>query len=224
MYGACTSSVQRSNLPSMATELAHRHDILWLFRIGAHAEVVRNPPEAHLSIVTSTGEDVVVERVPVVIQHCGSVSPEQGHDIRQLPTLFQGDNGECAAARRLPVDRHVFGVTFYNVGVPSVLADAQIVVAGLTLARLAEDMSWWVCSQYAIQCDDRGGCVGGQADLRYFDALTKRPDMDVDCRGVLYGVVISRSSGHYRLGGSMGDGSRVVDKMEHPMSTCALSW
>lgn len=126
----------------MTTELPYRHDILGLFRIGAHAEVVRNPPEAHLSVVTSTGEDIVVERVPIVVQHGGGMSSEQRHHIRQLSTLFQGDDSECAAARRLPVDRHVFGVTFYNVGVPSVLADAQVVVAGLALARLPEDMSW----------------------------------------------------------------------------------
>jgi hypothetical protein len=173
----------------VTTEFPYRHDILGLFRIGAHAEVVRNPPQAHLSIVTSTGEDVVVEGVPIVVQHGGGVSPEQRHDIRQLSTLFQGDDGKCAAAGRLPVDRHVFGVTFHDVGVPGVLADAQVVVAGLALARLPEDMSWWVGSQYAIECDQSGvdRWVGGRADLRYFDALTKRPDMDVDRGGVLYG-------------------------------------
>jgi hypothetical protein len=174
------------NLPSVTAEFPYGHDILRLLGIGAHAEVVRNPPEAHLSIVTSTGEDVVVERVPIVVQHGGGVSPEQGHDIRQLSTLFQGDDSECAAARGLPVDRHVFGVTFYDVGIPSVLADAQVVVAGLALARLSEDMSWWPRSQYAIRCDHWGliGGLAGRADLRYLDALTKRPDMLVDCGGV----------------------------------------
>ena len=208
------------NLPSVTTELPNRHDILRLLRIGAHAEVVRNPPEAHLSIVTSTGEDVVVERVPIVVQHGGSMSSEQGHDIRQLSTLFQRDDGECAAARGLPVDRHVFGVTFYDVGVPCVLADAQVVVACLALAGLPEDMSWWVCSQYAIQCDPRGvdQWAGGQADLRYLDALTKRPDMDVDVGGLLYGgdKGIERCVPGCRVGGSMGNGSRVVDKMDDP--------
>lgn len=113
----------------MSTKLSNRRDILRLFRVGAQGEVVRDPPQAHLSVVTSTGKDVVVERVPVVVQHGGGVSPEQRHGVGQLSTLFQRDDGECAAARRLPVDGQVLGVTFDEVGVPGVLADAQVVVA-----------------------------------------------------------------------------------------------
>ena len=108
----------------MSAQLSYGRNILWLFRIGTQGEVVRNPPQAHLSIVTSTGKDVVVERVPVVIQHGSGVSSEQRHDIGQLSTLFQRDDSECAAAGRLPVNGQVLGVTFYQVRVPRVLADA----------------------------------------------------------------------------------------------------
>jgi len=125
----------------MSAQFANWCDILWLFGVGTHAEVVRDPPQAHLSIVTSTGKNVVVERVPVVVQHGSSMSSEQRHNVRQLSTLFQRDDGECAAAGRLPVDGEVLGVTFDQVGVPCVLADAQVVVAGLALAGLSEDMS-----------------------------------------------------------------------------------
>lgn len=159
----------------MSAQLANWRDILWLFRIGAQGEVVRDPPQAHLSIVTSTGEDVVVERVPVGVQHGSGVSPEQRHGIGQLSTLFQRDDGECAAAGRLPVDGQVLGVTFHQVGVPGVLADADVVVAGLALAGLSEDMSWRSRGQDAI-------IVGAtvmvkRAGLRYLEALTKRPDI-----------------------------------------------
>jgi len=135
----------------VSAQFADGRDILWLFRIGAHREVVRHPPQAHLSVVASTGKDVVVERVPVVVQHGGSVSPEQWHDIGHLSTLFQRDDGECAAAGRLPVDGQVLGVTFHQVGVPGVLADADVVVTGLALAGLSEDMSWRARGQDAIK-------------------------------------------------------------------------
>lgn len=159
----------------MSAQFANRRDVLRLFRIGAQGEVVRNPPQAHLSIVTSTGKNVVVERVPVVVQHGSSVPSEQRHDIGQLSTLFQRDDGECAAAGRLPVHGQVLGVTFHQVGVPGVLADAQVVVAGLALAGLSEDMSWRWRGQDAI-------IVGAtkvikRAGLRYLEALTKRPDI-----------------------------------------------
>lgn len=158
----------------MSAQLSDRCNILWFFGIRAQGEVVRDPPQAHLSIVASTGKDVVVERVPVVVQHGGGVSPEQRHGIGQLSTLFQRDDGECAAAGRLPVDGQVLGVTFHQVGVPGVLADAQVVVAGLALAGLSEDMSWWSRGQDAIVVAIKGI---GRAGLRYLDALTKRPDM-----------------------------------------------
>lgn len=144
-------------LPSVSAELSHRRNILRLFCVGAQGEVVRDPPQAHLSIVTSTGKDIVVERVPVVVQHGGSVSPEQRHGIGQLSALFQRDDGECAAAGRLPVDGQVLGVTFDEVGVPGVLADAQVVVACFALARLSEDVSWWSRGQDAIVCAINGG-------------------------------------------------------------------
>jgi hypothetical protein len=155
----------------VSAQFANRCDILWLFRIRAQGEVVRNPPQAHLSIVTSTGKNVVVERVPVVVQHGGGVSSEQRHGIGHLSTLLQRDDGECAASGRLPVDGQVLGVTFHQVGVPGVLANAEVVIAGLALASLSEDMSWRWRGQDAI-------IVGVmRMVLRYLEALTKRPDI-----------------------------------------------
>lgn len=159
----------------MSAQLSNRRDVLWLFRIGAQGEVVRNPPQAHLSVVTSTSKDVVVERVPVVVQHGSGVSSEQRHDIGQLSTLFQRDDGECAAAGRLPVDGQVLGVTFHQVGVPGVLADAEVVVASLALTGLSEDMSWRWRGQDAIIVG--AAVMIKRAGLRYLEALTKRPDI-----------------------------------------------
>jgi hypothetical protein len=155
------SPTPHQSLPSVSAQLSHRRNILRLFRIAAHGEVVRDPPQAHLSIVTSTGKDVVVERVPVVVQHGGSVSSEQRHDIGQLSSLFQRDDGECAAAGGLPVDGQVLGVTFHEVGVPGVLADAEVVVALLALAGLSEDVSWWSRGQDGIVGAIHGGLTYG---------------------------------------------------------------
>jgi hypothetical protein len=113
-----------------------------------------------------------------VIQHGGSVSSEQGHDIGQLSSLFQRDDGECAAAGRLPVDGQVLGVTFHEVGIPGVFADAEVVIALLALAGLSEDMSWWSRGQDAIV-----GAINGGSGLRYLDALTKRPDIGARAGG-----------------------------------------
>jgi hypothetical protein len=98
-----------------------------------------------------------------VVQHGSSVSSEQRHNIRQLSTLFQRDDGECAAAGRLPVDGQVLGVTFHQVRVPCVLADAQVVVACLALAGLSKDMSWWSRGQDGIVGARASMGLGGQA-------------------------------------------------------------
>lgn len=221
-----------SILPSMSGQLSNRHHILGLLGIGAQGEVVRHLPQAHLSVVAGTGDNVIVEGAPVVIQHGGSVSPEQWHHLRQLSTLLQRDDGECAAARGLPVDGQVFGVAFDEVGVPGVLADAQVVVALFASARLSEDVpcvcrvvSTYCSCSYATtrpRCDDRGVWCWS-AGLRYLDALTKRPDMFVSLVCVRKGVVGGRNGGggvNWRYAACL-----VVLFQTRPCaaSTCALS-
>lgn len=48
--------------------------------------------------------------LPVGVQDNSSVPAEEGHLVGQLALLVDGDDGECAAAARLPVHREVLWV------------------------------------------------------------------------------------------------------------------
>ena len=48
--------------------------------------------------------------VPVGIEHGGSVTSKQRDLVGKLAPLVQGNDGECAAARGVPIDRQVLGV------------------------------------------------------------------------------------------------------------------
>lgn len=48
--------------------------------------------------------------LPVGIQDNSSVPAEEGHLVGQLAPLVHGDDGECAAAAGLPVDREILRV------------------------------------------------------------------------------------------------------------------
>lgn len=221
-----------SILPSMSGQLSNRHHILGLLGIGAQGEVVRHLPQAHLSVITGTGDNVIVEGAPVVIQHGGSVSPEQWHHLRQLSTLLQRDDGECAAARGLPVDGQVFGVAFDEVGVPGVLADAQVVVALFASARLSEDVpcvcrvvSTYCSCSYATprpRCDDRGAGVGRRA----YDTWTLSRSGQT-CLCLFYacekGVVGERTAATVAIGDSQRVSVVLFQTRPCAASTCALS-
>jgi hypothetical protein len=56
------------------------------------------------------------------------VATEQGHDIGELSTFIDRDDSKGAATAGLPIDREVLGVGLDQVGVPSILGDAEVVV------------------------------------------------------------------------------------------------
>lgn len=66
--------------------------------------------------VSSGHETRAVLNLPIRIQDNSSVAAEEGYLIWQLPLLVQGDDGECATATRLPVDRQELGVRLVTFG------------------------------------------------------------------------------------------------------------
>lgn len=70
----------------------------------------------------------MIEDAPVGVEDGGRVATEQGHDIGKLSTLINGNDSKGAAAAGLPIDRQVLGVGLDQVGVPSILRDAEVVV------------------------------------------------------------------------------------------------
>ena len=48
--------------------------------------------------------------VPIGIEHGGSVTSKQRDLVGKLAPLVQGNDGECAAARGVPIDRQILGV------------------------------------------------------------------------------------------------------------------
>ena len=85
---------------------------------------------------------MVVEGIPVGVENSGGVSAEERYAVRGSASLADGDDGEGASTAGLPIDSEVFGVGFYEIGVPGILGDAQAIVALLTLRRLSEDVAW----------------------------------------------------------------------------------
>ena len=70
----------------------------------------------------------MIEDAPVCVEDGGRVATEQGHDIGELSTLINGNDSKGAATAGLPIDRQVLGVGLDQVGVPSILRDAEVVV------------------------------------------------------------------------------------------------
>ena len=105
------------------------------------------------------------------------MAAEERYDIWQLSTLFERDDSECAAAARFPVDREVFWVGFDEVGVPSILTDAQVIVALFSAGGAAEYVA---CVAFVSEAFG-GAWVGGSGCyVRYLDARTKRPDIGME--------------------------------------------
>lgn len=75
---------------------------------------------------------------PVGVEDGGRMATEQGHDIGKLPTLIDRNDSKGAATAGLPIDREVLGVGLDQVGVPSILRDAEVVV---TLFLRSEESS-----------------------------------------------------------------------------------
>lgn len=90
-------------------------------------EALGDLPDEDLSILGSGSDDVVVEGVPVClsanarepgargtipigIEDSSGVSAEQRDLVRHLSSLFQGDDGERATTRGIPIDGEEFGI------------------------------------------------------------------------------------------------------------------
>jgi hypothetical protein len=121
-------------------ELAHGVNVGDLLGVVIEGEVLGHLPDEHLAILRRGGDNTIVERVPpavvsipgvqrqrlqrikgvgasppipVGVEHGGSVAPEQGHLVRQLASLIQGDDGKGAAAGRVPIDRQILRVDLF---------------------------------------------------------------------------------------------------------------
>jgi hypothetical protein len=154
----------------------------------------------YLAIVGARSDDRVVEGVPVNgrqggvrlesevglgapvgVEDGSRVATEQGQDVGELSTLIDRNDSKGTATAGLPIDREVLGVGLDQVGVPSILRDAEVVVTlllcrdGLSernpgngeawieaylLGRLAEDVSCKVLDMSCAQPWTRRGAYG----------------------------------------------------------------
>ena len=81
----------------------------------------------------------VVEGAPVGVEDGGRVPTEQGHDIGEFSTLIDRNDSKGAATASLPIDREVLGVGLDQIGVPSILRDAVVVVTLLLYKKESSD-------------------------------------------------------------------------------------
>lgn len=120
---------------------------------------------------------------------------KQRDNVRKLALLVYGNDSECATTTGLPIDRDVLRVGLRDgivsgshlwrmvqrwevqpdldqIGVPGIATNTDVVVTRLFLGRLAKDVA---CNQ--VRAVVGGGGGGRCDDLRYLEALTKRPAM-----------------------------------------------
>jgi hypothetical protein len=77
----------------------------------------------------------VVSGAPVSVEDGGGMATEQGQGIGELSTLIDRNDSKGAATAGLPIDREVLWVGLDQVGVPSILGDAEVVVTLLLHRR-----------------------------------------------------------------------------------------
>lgn len=78
--------------------------------------------------------------LPVGVQNNSGVPAEEGHLVGQLTLLVHGNDRECAAAARLPIDREVLRIGLDQIRIPSIPTDVEVVVAELLPGRLPKDV------------------------------------------------------------------------------------
>lgn len=115
------------NRPRVTGQFADGRNVDNLLGIGVERKALGDLPDEDLSILGSGSDDVVVEGVPaclsasvqeprargtipIGIEDSSGVSTKQRDLVRHLSSLFQGDDGERAATRRVPIDGEEFGV------------------------------------------------------------------------------------------------------------------
>lgn len=138
----------------MPTQLAYGLYIRRLFRIGKQCEIVRDLPQEDLPIIRRRCNDIVVERIPICVQHSGSVPTEQRYLVRELALLLQRYYRECASAAGLPIDGDILRVGLDNVRVPGVLADPEVIVALFAPSRATEYVSYASSSAHGSWHED----------------------------------------------------------------------
>lgn len=137
---------KRSGAPLVAAQPGDGRHIRGLFGVGVQGEVLGDLPEEDLAVVRGRRDERVVEGRPVGVEDGGRVSAEQRQHVGGAAALVDGDDGKGTASAGLPVDGNVFGVglgavsaragqvacawaDLDQVGVPGILADAQVIVA-----------------------------------------------------------------------------------------------
>lgn len=118
------------------------------------------------------------------------MSPEQWQYLGFFASLFKWYNGKRSTTASLPVDGEVFGVDFDQVGVPSVVADADVVVALFLLRRPAEDVPCEVVSVSVEGLEKTGKGIEGVA---YDTSTLERSGRTLEMDGE--GGLMRRSSG-----------------------------
>jgi hypothetical protein len=97
------------------------------------------------------------QRIPVSIQNRRSVSTEKRDLFWESPFLIDWNDSECASSAGFPIDREVFWIglsqsapcpaicfsdaDLYEVGIPRIAADMEIIVSRFLSRRLAKHMS-----------------------------------------------------------------------------------
>lgn len=94
----------------MPLELADGCNVDNLLCVSVQRKAVGDLPHKDAAVVGGRGQDMVVERVPVGVEHGRRVAAEEGDLVGDLAALVDGDDGECATAAGLPIDREVLGV------------------------------------------------------------------------------------------------------------------
>jgi hypothetical protein len=148
----------------MPRQLRHRRHVLDLLGICMERETLGHLPYEDLAIVRRGGDDAVVERVPVGVEDGSRVAAEERYLVGDLALLVERDDGEGASAAGLPIDRQVLGIGLdfegtcqlrgclhrlesrraahlYEIGIPCISADVEVIVAEFFPRRLAEDVS-----------------------------------------------------------------------------------
>ena len=98
-------------------------------------------PETYGSVIACTGDKVVVKGAECGVQDDCGVAAAQRVDVWKLSRTVGGQNGKSSTTGGLPVDGNVFAVGDHEVGVPCIVGDLDVLVAGLLLGGAGVDVS-----------------------------------------------------------------------------------
>jgi len=101
----------------------------------------RNVPQLNSAVLRGGGDDVIVERVELNIEHGGLVARDEGIIALQFTMLFQGHDNERTSTDGIPDGSEEFGVGSDVVAVPNYVGQFNALVAFLSLVGLTKHVS-----------------------------------------------------------------------------------